>query len=292
MSDSPSPDNPVPDNSAPDNSGRNSGKTASRAGGACATPPLADDGAPAPQGVDEPAAGQGAVPESDAALIRSLSEENQAQKDRILRLMAEMENLRQRTEREVRNARQFSVTEFALDMLAVSDNLRRAMECASGPEGGAEKNTEMRGVLDGVSLTASELQSRLERHGVKPMEPLGKRFDPHFHQAMFEVEDSSVAGNTVVQIVQEGYIIGERVLRPAMVGVSKGGPRDAQAVPSGDAAQVGAHPATGSDDQGDASATYGNGGGAVPDTPQAADDRDNASDYEPPSSGSTFSRTL
>ncbi|WP_082659645.1 nucleotide exchange factor GrpE [Aureimonas sp. AU40] len=167
--------------------------------------------------------------------VAELEAENADVKDRLVRLAADMENLRRRTEREVKDARQFAVANFARDMLAVSDNLARALQAI--PEGAREADAGLQTLAEGVELTGRAMQSTLERHGVKKLEPEGQRFDPNFHQAMFEIPNAELPNNTVVQVVQEGYAIGERVLRPAMVGVSKGGPKvavgaDANAAPA------------------------------------------------------------
>lgn len=155
-----------------------------------------------------------------------LAKENAQLRDQLLRLAAEMENLRKRTARDMQDARTYAVTNFARDMLNVSDNLRRALE-AIPEEALANGHEGLKALAEGVDLTERSLLDALERHGVKKLEPEGQKFDPNFHQAMFEVPDVSVPNNTVVQVVQSGYVIGERVLRPAMVGVSKGGPKQA-----------------------------------------------------------------
>ncbi len=144
-------------------------------------------------------------------------------KDRLLRALAEMENLRRRTEREIADTRSYALTQFARDLILVADNMQRALDAANGIalEGPAKS------LLDGVELTQRELSKVLDRHGVKKFEPKGAKFDPNLHQAMFEVPDAQVPAGFVVQVVQPGYMIGERVLRPAMVGVSKGGPKTA-----------------------------------------------------------------
>lgn len=162
-----------------------------------------------------------------------LAEENAELKDRMMRLAAEMENLRKRTEREVRDAKQYAVTSFARDMLGVADNMRRAIDAV--PE---EERQSVATLLDGVEMTERELLKTLERHGVKKLEPQGEKFDPNIHQAMFEVPDPSVPNGTVVQVVQSGYMIADRVLRPAMVGVSKGGPKPGTQGEAGDEASA------------------------------------------------------
>jgi molecular chaperone GrpE len=154
--------------------------------------------------------------------VEALTAENAELKDRMLRLAADMENLRNRTKREVSDAKTFAVANFARDMLGVSDNLRRAVEAVSD-EKRAHGSDEFKSLLEGVELTEKSMLSTMERHGVKKLDPEGQKFDPNFHQAMFEVPNPEVPNNTVVQVVQSGYQIGERVLRPAMVGVAKGG---------------------------------------------------------------------
>ncbi|MBW9063410.1 nucleotide exchange factor GrpE [Rhizobium herbae] len=145
-------------------------------------------------------------------------------RDRYLRLAAEMDNLRRRTARDVKDAKSYSVAGFARDMLAVSDNLRRALD-AIPAEARAAGDAGFTALVEGVEMTERAMLAALERHGVQKLEPVGQKFDPNFHQAMFEVPNPEVPNNTVVQVVQAGYTIGERVLRPAMVGVAKGGPK-------------------------------------------------------------------
>jgi len=145
-------------------------------------------------------------------------------RDRLLRALAEMENLRKRTDREVADARLYGVASFARDVLSVADNMRRALD-AVAPELRASAQSDVKALIDGVELTERELAKALEKNGVRQFTPQGEKFDPNLHQAMFEVPDASVPAGSVVQVVQPGYMIGERVLRPALVGVSKGGPR-------------------------------------------------------------------
>lgn len=156
--------------------------------------------------------------------MEKLIAENAELKDRSLRLAAEMENLRMRTARDVRDAKSYSIAGFARDTLGVADNLRRALE--SLPPGSRESHDKgLLNLIEGVELTERSLIASLERHGVRKLEPEGQKFDPNFHQAMFEVPNPDVPNNTVVQVAQAGYVIGDRVLRPAMVGVAKGGPK-------------------------------------------------------------------
>ncbi len=154
--------------------------------------------------------------------LEALRLENAELKDRFLRLAADMDNLRRRTEREIKDAKTYAVTGFARDMLAVSDNLRRAID-AIPPEARAAGEAGFMTLVEGVELTERSMLNALERHGVKKIDPVGEKFDPNFHQAMFEIPNPEVPNNTVIQVVQSGYMIGDRVLRPAMVGVAKGG---------------------------------------------------------------------
>jgi molecular chaperone GrpE len=179
-------------------------------------------------------AGPGATSETgeghsaDYEALMRLMKENEELKDARLRAAAEMENLRRRTARDVHEARTYAIAAFARDMLSVSDNLRRALD-AIPAEARASGDAGYSALIEGVEMTERAMLSALERHGVKKLEPQGERFDPNFHQAMFEVQNADVPSNTVVQVVQTGYVIGDRVLRPAMVGVAKGGPKQAAA---------------------------------------------------------------
>jgi len=144
----------------------------------------------------------------------------------VLRTLAEMENLRRRTEREVNDAKAYGVSSFARDMLTVVDNLSRALEHLPA-EARASADASIRSMIEGVELTARELQGALARHGVAKLEPLGEKFDPNFHQAMFELPHAELPAGAVAQVMQSGWKIGERVLRPALVGVSKGAAKTA-----------------------------------------------------------------
>ncbi len=165
------------------------------------------------------------VAERDAsAVIAALNAENSELKDRVLRPLAEIETLRRRTEREVADAKTYGVTSFARDMLTVVDNLSRALEHVPA-EALANADPQIQSVIEGVELTARDLEAALGRHGVKKLDPKGQKFDPNFHQAIFEAPDETLPAGAVSQVVQSGWTIGDRVLRPAMVGVSKGGPK-------------------------------------------------------------------
>lgn len=158
-----------------------------------------------------------------AALV-ALEAERADLKDKLLRTLADMENLRRRTQREVADARAYAVTAFARDMLTVADNIHRALDSVP-EEAKANMDGALRALIEGIELTERDLQKTLERHGVKKLSPEGEKFDPNLHQAMFEIPNPDLPSGSVVQVMQEGYVIGERVLRPAMVGVSKGGPK-------------------------------------------------------------------
>ena len=153
-------------------------------------------------------------------VIEKLNAENGELKDRLLRALAEMENLRRRTEREVADARAYGVANLARDMLSVADNLARAVE--NVPAEAAAADAAVRALIEGVELTERDLQAALGRHGVTKLSPEGEKFDPNFHQAMFEMPHETLPAGAVAQVMQSGWKIGERVLRPALVGVSKG----------------------------------------------------------------------
>ncbi|MEQ1769413.1 MAG: nucleotide exchange factor GrpE [Devosia sp.] len=164
----------------------------------------------------------------EAQVVEALAAENADLKDRLLRLAAEMENLRKRMTREIDDTRTYAITKFARDMLTATDSLNRAMLVLPA-ETRETADGAMKSLIDGIELTEREMQRLLAVHGVKPIEADGQKFDPHKHQAMFEVPDPTRPEGTVVQVVQAGYAIGDRVLRPAMVGVAKGGPSAANA---------------------------------------------------------------
>ena len=180
---------------------------------------MSDTNAGGPQ-TPETATPETTAPDPTVALAKEAAE----LKDRLLRTLAEMENLRRRTEREVSDVRAYGITNFARDILAVADNMERAMK-ALDAEIREKADAGVKALLDGVELTERELIKVMEKHGVKKLEPQGQKFDPNLHQAMFELPDPSVPAGTIVQVMQPGYTIGERVLRPALVGVAKGGPK-------------------------------------------------------------------
>lgn len=150
--------------------------------------------------------------------VVALQEEVAALKDQLLRARAETENVRRRADRDRQDASAYAVTGFARDMLSVSDNLRRALDAM--PDDVAD---EMKAFVEGVEMTERELLNTMERYGIKKVEPeVGEKFDHKFHQAMFEVPTADHAPGSVMQVVATGYVIKDRLLRPAMVGVAKG----------------------------------------------------------------------
>lgn len=155
------------------------------------------------------------------ARIAELEAQVAEMRDRYVRAYADTENLRKRSEREKADVAKYAMTGFARDMVAIADNLRRAVEAAGSAD--EEQSPQMKALLDGVVLTDQELNKALEKHGVRGIASKGEQFDPHKHQAVMEQDDPSVPAGTVLQVFQEGYEIGDRVLRPSMVVVSKGG---------------------------------------------------------------------
>ena len=153
--------------------------------------------------------------------VEALRAENAELKDRVLRTIAEMENLRKRTERDVADTRSYAIAGFARDMLSATDALSRALMMLPA-EARSSEDATIKSLIEGIEMTEREMQRLLAKHGVKPIEAEGQKFDPHKHQAMFEVPDTTRPEGTVVQVVQAGFAIGDRVLRPAMVTVANG----------------------------------------------------------------------
>ena len=147
-------------------------------------------------------------------------------KDKLLRTLADMENLRRRSQKDREDALKYSSANFARDMLSVADNLRRAIE--SIPEEADPDGAAMVGFIEGVALTEKELLSTLERHGIEKIDPMGEKFDPQFHEAMFEIPTVDAESGTVLQVVEAGYVIHDRLLRPAKVGIAKAGSAPAE----------------------------------------------------------------
>ena len=179
--------------------------------------PLSD---PSLEGVEMESPMEAAPADERDEEIILLKEEAAALKDRLLRLAAEMENLRKRTEREKAEATLYAASNFARDLLSVADNLSRALQALPSDErdsaGEIEKN-----LIAGVEVTERELLNVFQRHGIRKIEAVGQKFDPNFHQAMFEVPTNEKPPGTVMQELQSGYAVGERCLRPSLVGVAK-----------------------------------------------------------------------
>ncbi|MAG96706.1 MAG: nucleotide exchange factor GrpE [Rhodospirillaceae bacterium] len=183
-----------------------------------------EEGTETEEAESEDVSDSGAEEDDPAAQIAEL-------RDQLLRAMAETENVRRRAAREREEAAKYGIANFARDVLGIADNLRRAIDSAP-PETVAEDNAKA--LFEGVEMTERELLAALERHGVKRLEPLGEKFDHNLHQAMFEVPDPSAAPGTVVQVMQPGYVLAERLLRPAMVGIAKA-PAEAENEAAGEA---------------------------------------------------------
>ena len=192
-----------------------------------------DNSAKNPAAAADTAANENAAPDVAAQPdpVAELTAANAAMKDQLLRTLADMENLRKRTEREIGEARVYSITSFARDILSVADNIARALE-STGADWKATADASGLALFDGVELTERELIKVLEKYGIKKIVPMGQKFDPNLHQAMFEVPDASVPSGTVVQVLQAGFVLNDqRILRPALVGVAKGGPKAAAGEP-------------------------------------------------------------
>ncbi|MGE0056088.1 MAG: nucleotide exchange factor GrpE [Hyphomicrobium sp.] len=156
-----------------------------------------------------------------------------SKQDQYVRAVAEMENVRRRLEKEKVETARYAISKFAKDILTVGDNFQRAI--AAVPQEAVAADPALKSLLDGVVLAERDYRGALERHGVKPIEPTGHAFDPHFHQAVMERDDATVPSGTVLQVYQIGYLLDDRCLRPAMVVVSRGGPkvaRPAETAPS------------------------------------------------------------
>jgi len=159
------------------------------------------------------------MPSNDGR-IAELEAEVAKYKDQALRALAEQENVRRRAQRDREDALKFATSGFAKDLVTVADNLRRAID--SVPEAQSSSSELLKNLISGVSATERELLGAFEKHGIKRLDPMGEKFDHNFHQAIFELENTGKAAGTVVQVLQAGYTIHDRLLREAMVGVAKG----------------------------------------------------------------------
>lgn len=167
----------------------------------------------------EPVPDDAEVGDAEPDEVTALTAEVADLRDRLLRAVAETENLRRRTDRERDDLRKYAIADFARDLLGVADNMRRALDSVAADA--RDGNPELASLLEGVELTERELQNTLEKHGVKPVNPIGEKLDPNLHQAMTQIEDDNAAPGTVVQVMQTGYTIHDRLLRAAMVVVAK-----------------------------------------------------------------------
>jgi len=193
--------------------------------------PSSDTAPSGPAAEAGPAAGSEAEGQRSVHdVIAALQAEVADYKDRWLRAQAEIENVRKRYEREKDETAKYAITKFARDIVNVGDNFQRAIDAV--PAGAAEREPALKSFLEGVTLTERELLNILERHGIKRLNPKDEPFNPHVHQAMMEVQRNDVAPGTIVQVFQPGYIIEDRILRPAMVVVAKAEPRSAEARPA------------------------------------------------------------
>ena len=157
-----------------------------------------------------------------AARVAELEGQQADLTDRLLRAHAEMDNLRKRTEREKADTAKYAITKFAHDIVAVSDNFQRAVSAV--PAGaGSEADGALKSLVDGVLMTERAFVQVLESHGVKRIEPQGEPFDPNRHQAVMEEQNLELPAGTVSKVFQSGYMIEDRVLRPAMVVIARGG---------------------------------------------------------------------
>ena len=186
----------------------------------------AEEGAVEAESNEETSPGEvpGEVPEEEEEdLEATVADLN----DKLLRALAETENIRRRAVRDKEDASKYAISNFARDMLALSDNLHRAMDSVD-PET-RQKDAAVEQIMVGLEMTAREVNNAFERYGIKVIEAMGEKFDHNLHEALFEMDDASKPPGTVVQVVETGYVLKDRLLRPAKVGVSKGGAKETAA---------------------------------------------------------------
>jgi molecular chaperone GrpE len=192
--------------------------------------PNAGNSTPEPAASPAPGPAAAADPAQDAARLATEVDTLQGQiadlTDRLLRAHAEMENIRKRAERDREDTAKYAISKFARDVVTVADNFERAIQAV--PAGAADLDPALKALVEGVGMTEREFLNVLERNGVKRINPKGEAFNPHQHQAMMEMQNPDVAPGTILEVYQCGYVIEERVLRPAMVVVAKGGPKPGQ----------------------------------------------------------------
>jgi molecular chaperone GrpE len=184
-------------------------------------------GAPGEPGQGQAGPAEAEVPKHHDDIIAALRVEAADLKDRLLRAHAEVENIRKRSEREKEETAKYAITKLARDIVSVGDNFQRAIDAV--PPDAVERDAALKSFLEGVTLTERELLNVLERYGIRKITPHNEPFNPHMHQAVMEMQRTDVPAGTVVQVFQAGFVIEDRVLRPAMVAVAKGGPKPAPA---------------------------------------------------------------
>ena len=197
--------------------------------------PDAEDGA----GSEEPAEVDAEEAADPAERAAQLEAERDDLNDKLLRALAEAENVRRRAARDREDASKYAIANFAREMLTVADNLKRAMSSVEGEDGGGED--ALKNIVTGLEMTEREMLASLERVGIKTLNPVGERFDPNLHEAMFELDDAAKPAGTVMRVLETGYVLNDRLLRPAKVGVTRGGPKEAPAAAdeeAGDSAAV------------------------------------------------------
>ena len=168
---------------------------------------------------DPPTISKESGPTEDQVRIQLLEDQHERMKDQMIRALADAENTRKRAQKEREDASKFAVSSFARDLLSVADNLRRALDAVTDEMLG--ENPNMKNLMDGVSATEREMLSCFERNGIVKIEPLDEKFDPNFHEVMFEAPMLDKESGTIIQILEPGYMINDRILRPARVGISK-----------------------------------------------------------------------
>lgn len=172
-----------------------------------------DDNAPSPDDVDDT--------QEELDPFEALTAERDQLKDQLLRALADTENMRRRTEREMESARKYGHTNFARDLVGAIDNLARAIDAVGATNDDQDNTQAMQALITGIELSWTEIQTVIEKHGVKRINPVGEKFDYNLHQAMFEVPTDEHEPGVVVEVVQHGYVLHDRLLRAAMVGVAK-----------------------------------------------------------------------
>ncbi len=190
------------------------------------------DSEPDVRGETAPAEAAPAEAAPTESVVAELEVEVAALKDQLLRALAETENLRRRSQREREDAVKYAAAPLIKDLVGVVDNLRRAMSSVSSEA--LEADEHLRTLMTGLEMTETELNAVFEKHHIVRIEPLGERLDPHYHEAMYEIPDPEAASGTVLHVLQPGYRLHGRLLRPAQVGVAAGGPapaREAAAAP-------------------------------------------------------------